>query len=424
MSEQGKLISRQEVYEAVWQHPISKLAPMWNTKPANIVDACNRMNIPRPGSGHWALVRRGWEIKRPALPALGQGATAEVTIGPGPTRKPKRDSGEQIEVDQPQYEVVPVSETLHGAHVIISKVRRTLAAEKPGRSGVVEVPYRLKVLNVVVSRAQTNRALRILDAVLKALERRGGKFVESDEKDLEFMSLRIAEDYVGFELTEIVDKSEREPKDEEERESWSWKWDKWQYSATGRLRFRIFASEPKGARRSWADCTLYQLEEKLGEIVHWMFVTADGVRRERLAREEYWRRVKQERERKEAEQRRLEKLRKEEERKQQIEEQNRCRLEESSQAWFDARRLRRFIRACEVLLQSGGGSLPAEGWQREWLAWAREHADRLDPMTNGFLEREHERITETGDDTDEAEPAEPSLGQVMQDLMFGKGWPG
>ena len=73
-----------------------------------------------------------------------------------------------------------------------------------------------------------------------------------------------------------------------------------------------------------------------------------------------------------------------------IEEQRRKILVGSSEAWFKARRLRRFIRACEVAIRVAPD--PAGGWSEAWFAWAREEADRLDPMTSGFLETERERF--------------------------------
>jgi len=44
--------------------------------------------------------------------------------------------------------------------------------------------------------------------------------------------------------------------------------------------------------------------------------------------------------------------------------------------------------------------------------WAQEHADRLDPMTNGFLEKERQRLASPDDEEnekeEETEQSEPS----------------
>jgi hypothetical protein len=40
----------------------------------------------------------------------------------------------------------------------------------------------------------------------------------------------------------------------------------------------------------------------------------------------------------------------------------------------------------------GGQSLPAAGWEQTWLSWARQAADGLDPMTNGYLEANRRRL--------------------------------
>jgi len=153
-------------------------------------------------------------------------------------------------------------------------------------------------------------------------------------------------------------------------------------------------------------------------------VTAAAAKKERLAREERRRHWEAEQKRKEEERRRQEEIRKAEERKRRMEEICRSHLEDNSEAWFKARCLRRFIRTCEAALGKEGGPLPAGDWQQTWLTWAREHAERLDPMTNGFLEGEQKRLTEPDDQEDEPEPAERSVGDIMQEMMFGKGWPG
>jgi hypothetical protein len=90
-------------------------------------------------------------------------------------------------------------------------------------------------------------------------------------------------------------------------------------------------------------------------------------------------------------------MRKEAERRKRVEAEHRIELEKSAQVWREANILRRFIKACEQRLVRDGGGLTVDGWQREWLNWAQEHADRIDPMTNGFLENERQKlVAQTG----------------------------
>jgi hypothetical protein len=382
------MITREELYERIWKLPATKLAKELGISDVALAKICRKLSVPKPGPGHWRLVQLGWEIERPALPALVAGGAAEALIDPEPHRTRNGRSGAEACDGMPKYEVIPVPETLHRAHPIISRVRATLEAEKPAKGGLVTVPSGRSILRVSVSRAQTSRALRVMDALVKALERRGGRFVRSEGAGSERMCLEIDGQGVAFELTELVQKDD----------SYSWKYARWECAVTGRLQFRMFATEPKGARRCWADCKFYRLEEKVGEIVHWMFVTAEAERKARVALEERWRQWEAELKRKEDARRHQEEARRAKERKRRLEESWRSQLEESSEAWLRARRLRRFIRACGAVLQKAEGSLAAGDWQERWVAWAMAHADRLDPMTNGYLEAERQRLTASGGD--------------------------
>ena len=296
------------------------------------------------------------------------------------------------ELQNAKIEAVSVAESLHGAHPLVSKMKQAMVAARIEPSGIVEVPYMLRVLNVTVSRTQTSRALRIMDALVKAVERRGAVFVKDKRPDCQFMHLYVGGEKVGFYLNERVNKTERTLEKVADPLAWRWKWEKWDYQATGNLQFRIFESVPSLARRCWKDCTRYKLEAKLGEIVEWIFATGEAFKEERMAREERWRRIEKEREQREQERLRQESLRKEAERRQEVEEENRSSLEAAAQNWRDARLLRRFIHVCDGELRKAGKPLEPNGWQEQWLAWAREHADRLDPMKNGFLEAEGRRM--------------------------------
>ena len=73
-------------------------------------------------------------------------------------------------------------------------------------------------------------------------------------------------------------------------------------------------------------------------------------------------------------------------------------------------------------LEEERGTGVGGGWQERWLAWAREHADRFDPMTNGFLGAQCRRLATPGEQEEE-EVAAADLGAMMKDMMFGKGFP-
>jgi hypothetical protein len=86
----------------------------------------------------------------------------------------------------------------------------------------------------------------------------------------------------------------------------------------------------------------------------------------------------------EEERRRLAEIQELEE-KRQLEERRRRLLVESSEGWFQARRLRRFIRTCQLVVRNDGVPADPGNWAESWIAWARKQGGRLDPMTNGYL---------------------------------------
>lgn len=62
------------------------------------------------------------------------------------------------------------------------------------------------------------------------------------------------------------------------------------------------------------------------------------------------------------------------------------RLEAEIQRERLASGLRSFVQACEAEF-SGRNSTDAGARAKTWLRWAYEHADRIDPLRNGYLEQ-------------------------------------
>jgi hypothetical protein len=147
----------------------------------------------------------------------------------------------------------------------------------------------------------------------------------------------------------------------------------WQWMMRGRLIKRQPLRKPK--KRLPAEIVLLsQIKSPLSVAVE---AAQEGFDEERAQRERKEKAKQYEIQDREGEQRK-------------IEEENRRRLEERSHAWWDARRLRGFIRECERSMRLKNEP-PIPGG-RHWLAWAHAHADRLDPMTNGYLEAERRRV--------------------------------
>ena len=79
-----------------------------------------------------------------------------------------------------------------------------------------------------------------------------------------------------------------------------------------------------------------------------------------------------------AEQRR----RQEEERKRQQELASRQKLEQEAASWAKAQQLRAYLAALKNMLNAKHGEIQSGSPADQWLAWAHQHADRLDPLVN------------------------------------------
>ncbi|MFA6545780.1 MAG: hypothetical protein WCS99_15285 [Limisphaerales bacterium] len=215
------------------------------------------------------------------------------------------------------------------------------------------------------------RALLILQAIFAEMERRGCSVEVGKDRSGETVVI-VGQERVSIALSEKIDRTERARKEGEAE--YSFRWDRYTYTPSGRLSFCITEYHPAGARKTWNDGKRKRIEDQLHEIVAGFFVVAEGMKQERLRWEEQQRRWQEEERRR----RELERLRQAEE--------ARCqRLEASAGLWAKAARLRDFVAACEAKLRSSGVPMDDSGREARWLAWARKHAERLDPLGGDYL---------------------------------------
>ncbi|MGW1718860.1 PE-PGRS family protein [Streptomyces sp. NPDC002156] len=148
-----------------------------------------------------------------------------------------------------------------------------------------------------------------------------------------------------------------------------------------------------GWKKEWADTAKKPLEEQIGSVLRALKARAEEEERARLEREADQQRLRQERERQEAERRRLEAEREERERQEweaavsraSIKAVHAVRAEHFGTAlerWQAAGEIRTFCAALDEAAAASEDALENERL-REWSAWGKAEADRLDPTLSG-----------------------------------------
>jgi hypothetical protein len=228
---------------------------------------------------------------------------------------------------------------------------------------------------VHVSKASLPRALRILDAFVKALEQRGFRMVTALGQDRR-PAVEVLGEYIEISLQETARRIPHVPtaQEREDQNKFSWSRPKpWDYEPSGILALTIQEHTMHPVRKTWADGKRYRVEDLVGHAVAGIVLVAQAVKLDRLERErqqEEWRR---------AEERRLE-----EQRRRQEEEERRRDLHRKAERWAISHQLRDYLAAVERAAAGAGHTAsPAEPIQR-WLRWAHSYVDALDPLQNNF----------------------------------------
>jgi hypothetical protein len=374
MQNQAVTINREELYKLVWEEPITRVAKRFGISDVMLRKICEKLRVPRPPTGYWAMApRRKERVRRRPLPKLEINQPSSHTIQ---VREPQEKSvGKYPEIDElvatelRQVKPIRVSERLTKPHDLVRESRQVLIAAKP-IEGILRPPNK-RYLDMRVSPSSLNRALLIMDALIKGLEAsgytlstEGGRFLTTD--------VEILGQKLRFCLKERVRRDDHVPTTAERKEMDQYPHVhsviRWDFVPTGELTLQI---ESWGTRRSWSDTVSQRVEDKLNDCMLAVIKLAGEGRKRQLEREEQARRWEEERRRREE----LERQRREEEERLRA-------LEKEVENWGRAQQLRLYIQAAEKAAASEPLSWPAQEELERWLTWATRHADRLDPLRN------------------------------------------
>jgi hypothetical protein len=357
-------LTREELYEKVWQTPIVKLAETYGVSDVAIHKACERHCVPKPQRGYWAQVACGLEVERPPLPVV-DAATKDVVIG-------KQQNAVREGSSTPKEIVaVPVPERLTTPHPLVERTLWWMERQQEKDFDYAS-ERQADCLNIDVGKGSVRRGLRIWDALLKALEARGWSASIQGQrwqpktvisKVGVKLFLRMRERSVSTPHVPSAAEKERMKRypafhDVPDKD---WK-------LSGELFLAINDEYGAGMRRPRGDGAKGKLEDRVGDFIS-------------VIDEEYASEIVKEKERAEwhrkfqEEQRRREEV----ERRRKAEEKRIADLEGMAERWHKAERIRRFI-ACVEERASRQGPLDPQSELGQWIQWARQHAQQIDPM--------------------------------------------
>jgi hypothetical protein len=368
-------IGRESFYATVWSEPMSRIALRYGVSDVALAKICRKMDIPHPPVGFWQRKKAGYNITQPPLPPLKRGVPETVTLTGQPSAEgPAGEAARRIVEEKSEENRITVPTRLATPHNLIRHTVDALERSKPDERGLVSSWGSEGCLPIQVSRGSAPRAVRILNALIKAIEQRGFA-VKCEEMKVGMRNRSGAEilgEEIQFLVEEVVQRSDHVLTQAEEGYKRSHSWSsapKYDYAVTGMLRIRINERTDNRMRKVWADGRRRRLEDSLNDVMRGLIAVADAKRRDRKDREEREKQWRIEAERRaEAERQRLaaERLKQE--------------LLQLAASWVTSQNIRAFITAAERAASERNGSIAPGSQTHRWLEWARRQADELDPL--------------------------------------------
>ncbi len=428
-------ISRQQLYDEIWQVSAAGVARKYNLNYSKLIAKCKESNIPFPPPGYWTRRYMGKDVSSEfvELPPSDIETVELLLSGVKLKNEKKLDSDKSVVKEKSESEINSVAVSKDIADKTFDDINQ-LSEYKSYDSSVLSflsMDERLQVLNVATSLTIRNkrklheqlikyknaiiewkqkereaqsklyynprydkpdneptffnemsndirpRAMKILDAIFSAVEELGGK-INTD------LSIKIKDDTVVFRILEGQNKVKHELTRQEARELVEYndkvknnKWatkpqiKKYDYIYNGKLRI-VF-----GERNYIRDSKSEKLEDRLGDILINLYEKAEELRIYREKREEEQRRLEEEARRK-----------KELQEKKENEIKRTKELINEAEDYNIACQIRQYISA---IVQEGN----IDPKKAEWIEWAKKKADWYDPIiafSDEYLgKREHSK---------------------------------
>jgi hypothetical protein len=353
---ENTILTRQELYDLVWENPLSKLAKKYNLSDNGLRKVCKKLDIPLPKNGHWQKIQYNKKVSKEKLPLNN---TVETSI----TLK-FRDNSETIingienelnqltkEIKSELKETIIFPEKLTRPNQLIIDAKNDLKTKEPSYYHNIKGLLNTSpgILNITVAPQNVKRALLFMDIFIKAVQKRGHKVITKEGTKVVIDNVLLD---IGLRerLKRSVIKGTH--------------WDTTELNPSNILSLRLDAYPAV----EWTDTNTNKLEDKIPNIIAKLELQAVKEKQDAIDRE--IRHIEYERQRK-------------------IEQDFKARKEQeiikTKKLFSDAEKFdkatiyRNFIAAAEQKATKEN-NLTEE--LKEWIKWANEKADWFDPFTN------------------------------------------
>ena len=369
-------VSRKTLYDQVWSEAMVRLAKRYGVSDVWLAKICRKHRIPRPPRGYWAKKEFGKAPPQTPLPDADNDCDIELrdpnqerVAAPAVRSETEMELAEELRKGSP----VAVADTLRGSNRLVTLANQELQDAETDEHGLI-IPPEGGALDIRASKSSLRRSLLIMDALLKALEQRGyrlspGPTVHMLGVDLTF---RISE-------TLRVKRVQSEEHDLHGPYAFGHSRFDQQRVPSGDLVLQIDRRGRYwglGWRRTWRDAPGRRLEDQLSKCIAGMLKFAARKKSREMEEErEVQARREEERRRQEEAARRAEIRRQFKAERARV-----ASLMHEARDWQRSKTLREYIEARKNKCIAERGSIEPGGESAQWLDWATQQADRLDPL--------------------------------------------
>jgi hypothetical protein len=368
-------VDREELYKKVWAKPVSQVAKEYGISDVGLAKICRKLRVPLPGVGYWQQKWAGYNVRIPPLRPLLTGETQSAIIYQAEIlpidENQYAEATKMIDFEMRSENRILVSPDMQTLHPLVARAQRSLRNAKRDANGLLK-PRAKKCLSIHVGRNTLDRALKIMNALILALESRKIKItVMPAPKGC--TSLSVLGEQLEISIEEVLLKTIRKSADQPKNlgtDIYSWPMrPEYDYCPSGNLILCIKDTTSRSIRKKWSDGKKQKLEACLNKFFVGLIKVALNKRSHKIEterRHQEWVECKR---------------REEEERKRRYEEEAKIQsLMRNVDAWHSSERIRSYLAAVKDAASKKGMELSPESDLFQWLQWANQYADRLDPL--------------------------------------------